>query len=529
MKIAPVTDPSNIRQAATVILIREKAGKLQAYLLKRHLETRSHRISLLKEAILKTKIAISIMLILLLPVIAGAQELTIISENNPPFNYVQNGELTGSSTEIVRAMLRRMNRTEKIQVLTWARGYNLALTQPNVILFSTARTRQREDLFHWVGPLYRVRFGFYAKKGSDLRLNSLADAKKVEAIATYKNDVREQLLKSLGFTNLDSSKSPASNLKKLMAGRVDLWLYSSLGVKRVARQIGVDPNELELVLPFKDYFVYIAISKGTDQAVIKIWRDVFDELKREGTFEKITRQWLPAESLPPVQTSSANSKPALLNLSIYTENSPPASYLAGDRLQGRAVDIVREILRRLQMPEAIEIVPWARGYALATSQPNVALFSTTRLPQREKLFKWVGPIYSQTWGFYGKKGSGIQINSLEEARRVARIGTYHKDAKEQYLHSKGFRNLVSANKNISNIRHLIDGNVDLWVSSDFNMPFLARQAGIEPDQLELVFAFKKVQNYIAFSLQTDDRLVQQWQQTLDATKHDGTYDRLIGR
>ena len=478
---------------------------------------------------MRIKIAISILLVLLLPVMVGAQELTIISENSPPFNFVRHGEFTGSSGEIVREMLRRMNRNDKIQVLTWARGYNLALTQPNVVLFSTARTSQRENLFHWVGPLYRVRFGFYARKESGLRLNDLEDAKKVGAIATYKNDVREQLLKSKGFTNLDSSKSPASNLKKLMAGRVDLWLFSNLGVKRVAKQIGVDPNKLELVLPFKDYFTYIAISRGTAKAVVNNWRDTLNELKRESIFEKITRKWLPAESLPPTQVSSTNSVKAELDLSIYTENSPPANYLADGRLQGRAVEVVREIMRRLRIPEMIEVVPWARGYSLAINKPNVALFSTTRLPQREKLFKWVGPIYSQTWGFYGKKGGEITINSLEEAKQVARIGTYHKDAKEQYLQAKGFRNLISANKNISNIRHLIDGHIDLWVSSDFNMPFLAMQAGVEPDKLELVFAFKKVRNYIAFSLKTNDKRVHQWQQTLDAIKNEGLYDRLINR
>jgi polar amino acid transport system substrate-binding protein len=75
----------------------------------------------------------------------------------------------------------------------------------------------------------------------------------------------------------------------------------------------------------------------------------------------------------------------------------------------------------------------------------------------------------------------------------------------------------------------MDGSIDLWVSSDFNMPFLARQAGIGPDKLELVFAFKKVQNYIAFSVQTSDALVHQWQQTLDAIKRDGTYDRLSSK
>jgi polar amino acid transport system substrate-binding protein len=188
--------------------------------------------------------------------------------------------------------------------------------------------------------------------------------------------------------------------------------------------------------------------------------------------------------------------------------------------------IVREILRRLKMPDNIQTVPWARGYTLALTQPNVALFSTTRLPQREKLFKWVGPLYSQTWGFYARKDSSIKISSMDQARAVARIGTYYKDAKEQYLLANGFRNLVSTNNNLGNIRHLMDGSIDLWVSSDFNMPYLAQQAGINADRLKLVFPFKRVQNYIAFSNQSSDSLVTLWQQTLDELKHDGTYDRL---
>jgi polar amino acid transport system substrate-binding protein len=468
--------------------------------------------------------------VLLLSVAASpAQELTVISEENPPFNYLEDGVFTGSATEVVREILRRLNLPSDIQVMTWARAYQLALTQPNVVLFSTARTQERENLFHWVGPIYKVRFGFYARRGSGPYPTCLADAKKVNAIATYKDDVREQLLKSLGFTNLDSSKSPASNLKKLLSGRVDLWLYSNLGVPSIARKLGIDPGEVELVLPFKDKNVYIAISKGTPRAVVDQWQATLDKMKREGIFEKISKQWLPDESIPKVLPVISKSKLAGLKLKIYTENSAPANYLENGRLKGLSVDIVREILRRLNMPDNIQAVPWARGYTLALTQPNVALFSTTRLPQREKLFKWVGPLYSQTWGLYARKDSTLNIKSLEQAKTVPRIGTYYKDAKEQYLLANGFRNLTSTNKNLSNIRHLMNETIDLWASSDFNMPYLARQAGVNPDQLKLVLPFKRVQNYIAFSIKSPESLVSLWQQTLDELKDDGTYDRLCAR
>jgi len=476
---------------------------------------------------LKPKFAIVLLLIFLLSITAGlAQELTVISEDNPPFNFIKDGVFTGSATEVVREIMRRLDLPTEIQVLTWARAYQLALTQPNVILFSTARTKEREHLFHWVGPIYKVRFGFYARTGAGPSLTCLADAKKVGAIATYKDDVREQILKTLGFTNLDSSKSPTSNLKKLLAGRVDLWLYSNLGVPSVARQIGIDPAEVELVLPFKDLDVYIAVSKSTPRVVVDKWQAALDDMKRDGSFGRISKQWLPAESIPKFHPVVAKPQITSLKIKLFTENSPPANYLADGHLKGLSVDIVREILRRLNLPDNIQAVPWARGYTLALTQPNVALFSTTRLPQREKLFKWVGPLYTQTWGLYARKDSAIKISSLVQAKTVPRIGTYYKDAKEQYLLANGFRNLVSTNKNLSNIRHLMNGSIDLWASSDFNMPYLAKQAGINPDRLKLVFPFKRVQNYIAFSIQSPDYLVSRWQQMLDELKQDGTYDHL---
>ncbi|MEJ2284193.1 MAG: transporter substrate-binding domain-containing protein [Desulfobacterales bacterium] len=479
---------------------------------------------------MKRQLATVLFLIFLLPITGGwAQELTIISEENPPFNFSRDGVFTGVATEVVREIMQRTGLSARIQVMTWARAYQLALTQPNVVLFSTARTKEREPLFHWVGPIYKVRFGFYALKGSTLKLSCLADAKKVGAIATYKDDVREQLLKTMGFTNLDSSKSPASNLKKLLAGRVDLWLYSNLGVSSVAGQIGIDPGEIELLLPFKDVYAYVAISKGTPLAVIDRWQAALDDMKRDGTFKKISRQWLPAESIPGIRRVAGHSRISPVRIKIFTEDSPPANYLKNGRLKGLAVEIVREILRRVKLPDRIQVVPWARGYTLALTEPNVALFSTTRLPQREKLFKWVGPLYSQTWGFYARTDSPITISSLDQARAVGRIGTYYKDAKEQYLLANGFRNLVSTNRNLSNIRHLMDGSIDLWVSSDFNMPYLARQAGINPERLKLIFPFKRVQNYIAFSNQSPDALVDLWQQTLDELKLDGTYDRLCDK
>ncbi len=112
----------------------------------------------------------SVVLNFLLSFPAAAQEMMILTEEYPPLSYSANGTITGASVEIVREILRRIDEPNTIKILPWACGYNLLKTKANVVLFSTTRTKERENLFHWVGPLCIARNGFYRKKGSGIRI-----------------------------------------------------------------------------------------------------------------------------------------------------------------------------------------------------------------------------------------------------------------------------------------------------------------------------------------------------------------------
>lgn len=457
----------------------------------------------------------------------AADSLIILTEESPPFNFTQKGKLTGVATQVVQEITRRLGIEDNIEVVPWARGYKRLCTEPNVVLFSTARTPEREALFHWVGPIYSFRLGFYARKADVRHIGSMEEAKKAGAIATYRADYREQILNSLGFTNLDSSNSLLSCVRKLMSGRVDLWFSDNIGTPRIASEAGVDPADFEEVFTYSQNSSYIAFSKQTSLAVVKRWQKTLDEMKEDGTFWWLARKWLPEDAITMPEPSPQNDVSFVLNL--YTEDSPPSSYKENNQFKGLSVEIVQEILRRIGRSDAISMVPWARGYKLAQADADTAIFSTTRLPQRESLFSWVGPLYQHRWGFYRWKGSGVQAGGLEAAKRVPRIGTYLQDAKMLYLQGQGFDNLVSTNQNLNNLKHLQQGNIDLWVSSDFNMPFLAREADVSPEQLELTYAFHTVDNYIAFSTTTSPHVVRLWQAVLDEMKSDGSYQEICHR
>lgn len=230
-------------------------------------------------------------------------ELTILTENLPPLNYVKDGELVGPSIEIVKEIQKRVGSHDKIQVYPWARAYQMALEDENVVLFGTTHTKAREDKFKWVGPLATKRDILVAKKGSGIKINTLDDAKKVSRIGTLRDDTRELLLKRNGFTNLESVSDEQLNAQKLVLGRIDLWAYKIPGLRTVCDLAGVDHNELIEVYHLREIDVSIAFSKKTPDSIVQNWKKAFDEMLADGTMMQIRRRWndkLPDDPFPEI-------------------------------------------------------------------------------------------------------------------------------------------------------------------------------------------------------------------------------------
>ena len=220
-----------------------------------------------------------------------AAELTILTENLPPLNYVKDGKLVGPSVEIVKEIQKRVGSREPIQVFPWARAYQLALEEENIVLFGTTHTKERDKLFKWVGPLATKRDILVAKKGSGIKLKNLDDAKRVKRIGTLRDDTRERLLKKLGFTNLEAVSDEQKNAQKLALGRIDLWTYKQPGLKTVCELAGVDYEDFEEVYHLREINVSIAFSQKTPDSIVSAWRKAFTEMMADGTIEKIRNKW----------------------------------------------------------------------------------------------------------------------------------------------------------------------------------------------------------------------------------------------
>lgn len=155
---------------------------------------------------------------------------------------------------------------------------------------------------------------------------------------------------------------------------------------------------------------------------------------------------------------------------------------------------VRKVASRARVSYTMVQYPWNRAYALALERADGCVFATSRLPERENLFQWVGPATESEWVLVGLKGRDYGIRTLEDARRY-RIGTYIGDARHNYLSKRGFR-VDPAQLDRVNPQKLRLGRIDLWASAtphgrEKNYP------GYFPDDFVPVLTFQTVGLYLA--------------------------------
>ena len=214
---------------------------------------------------------------------SSSNNLRIITEEYPPYNFVaKNNRVVGQSTEIVEAIIQQLGIQSPIEVMPLSDGLNLLQKGPNVAVFSLNRTPQREGLFKWVGPMGHYQQAFYAKAGSTIQLNRLEDAKNAGKIGIYKGDAGGQFLASQGFNNLDESQTDSEALKKLIDGKVQLWLGNTQGLDITLQQAGISSDAVT-VLPTVviQAELYIAFSNDVSGSTVSAWQKTLDSLKQE--------------------------------------------------------------------------------------------------------------------------------------------------------------------------------------------------------------------------------------------------------
>ena len=215
---------------------------------------------------------------------------------------------------------------------------------------------------------------------------------------------------------------------------------------------------------------------------------------------------------------------------LLTENFPPynmakngKNFAQNENIEGIAVDILRETFKRAGISYSMTLrFPWERIYHLALENPGYGVFVAARVPEREQLFKWVGPLGPDDWVLLARANSPITLTSLEQARPY-KVGAYKGDAIALALEEKGMAPVIVL-RDQDNARKLLAGQIDLWATGDPAGRFLARQVGISG--FKTVLRFNQAELFLALNKEVPDEVVAKLQKALDQLRAEGVVDKI---
>lgn len=229
--------------------------------------------------------------------ITHASQLRFVAEDLPPFHFFDSeNKPTGALVEVVEALMNRTKLSGSIELLPFARSYDLALNKQNTFMFSLMKSADRDEHFQWVGQTYKSKaFLVGLRSRSDINISNLEEAKSY-IVGTIRGYHSEQYLKEVGFStqnNLHLSVNYKHMWSMLFERHIDFILTNFVAIDREMKSIGFNKKDIKTFVELHDFpgDLFIATGHNTSDKTVADLSDALKQIKADGTYKKIMDKW----------------------------------------------------------------------------------------------------------------------------------------------------------------------------------------------------------------------------------------------
>ncbi|WP_108649917.1 substrate-binding periplasmic protein [Dongshaea marina] len=242
-------------------------------------------------------ICLLLVVLFVLPVRAGQDmcELHYVTEQSPPYNYQEEGDLKGIAVDLLRAASRigcDDPASLDIRSHSWARSYKLARKVRQYVVFSTVRTPHRESLFHWVGPIGNSPKVLLALKQNSIVINSQVDILQYR-IGVVRNDIAEEVLLQMGVPQwkLYRSNDPYKLIEMLSKNKIDLWAVNYNSVPALLKSSELSPSGVTAAYTLFNKKLYFALNPMTPPQMEESLRDSIHKIMSSSEYPHILSKY----------------------------------------------------------------------------------------------------------------------------------------------------------------------------------------------------------------------------------------------
>ena len=239
---------------------------------------------------------------------ASKKEIIVATNASPkPFNYEENGELTGYEIEVVRAIFKDSDKYDvKFEKTEWSGVFaGLDADRYQMAVNNISYTKERAEKYLYAAPTAKNPNVLVVKK-DDSSIKSLDDigGKSTEVVqgttsAKQLEDYNKQHSDNptvLNYTRADFQQI----MGRLSDGQFEYKIFYKIGVETVIKNQGLDNLKVIELPSDQQPYVYPLLAKGQDELKTFVDKRI-QELYKDGTLEKLSKQffgdtYLPAEA-----------------------------------------------------------------------------------------------------------------------------------------------------------------------------------------------------------------------------------------
>jgi len=242
---------------------------------------------------LASRTTLAVALALLTTLSALGADLTAYTEEWPPYNYSEGGEIKGIATEVFRTACAIAKLDCEIHMVPWARAYKTASRTPNTVVYTTARKPSREQEFIWVGPILPRTTWVYVRPDLENDIHGFSDLAQHQ-VGVVRDEAAAQDLVAAGVPQsaLVLQSSNADVLRMLVSKSVDAMVDTEISMQWNLRQTSLAPSAVFKRMKLSDEGAYyFALNLDSDPTLATKLQSAVNTLRRDGKIDAIARRY----------------------------------------------------------------------------------------------------------------------------------------------------------------------------------------------------------------------------------------------
>ncbi|MGM9514951.1 substrate-binding periplasmic protein [Roseateles sp. DB2] len=221
---------------------------------------------------------------------ARAGDLLGVTEDVPPFSYLEGGRFVGLANEVLDRIADQSGLRLQRSIQPFARGLKTVGEVPNSFLYVVVRTPAREPHYRWVGPLDDCDVAVMTLRSSGLDFSPTTPDARALRIGVIKGSPAGRMVREAGMPERSVYLTPGSetSTRMLYAGHLDMIAGLSLPYQHQATRLGLDASQLVVAHVLqKGYGCYFAFNPQVNEAVFKRFAEAFETLRASGELKAL--------------------------------------------------------------------------------------------------------------------------------------------------------------------------------------------------------------------------------------------------